>query len=169
MDSKEILDAYSMFDLDEQVFLVHLARFSRVASNQGICDDVRKILSLIRRLRGVLNNVKPKNLQPPAILRHKRFLYLTSQGLSTILELSENKLVKALLQSQCDFIESAFYCFDEYDDICIDEHDDIDTVESKVEAFLLKVNEINSDAQKYTFADFANVICTIFCTKCIAS
>ena len=160
MDSKEILDAYSMFDLDEQVFLFRLARFSRVASNQGICDDVRKILSLIRSLREVLNNVKPKNLQPLAILRHKRFLYITSQGLSTILELSENKLVKALLQSQCDFIEAAFYCIDEYDDICIDEHDDIDTVESKVEAFLLKVKEIRSDAQKYTFADFANVICT---------
>ena len=157
MDSKEILDAYSMFDLDEQIFLFRLARFSRVASNQGICDDVRKILSLIRRLRGVLNNVKPKNLQPPAILRHKRFLYLTSQGLSTILELSENKRVKALLRSQCDFIDSAFYYIDEYDDI--------DTAESNVEAFLLKVNEINSDAQKYTFADFANVICT----QCIAS
>ena len=160
MDSKEILDAYSMFDLDEQVFLFRLARFSRVASNQGICDDVRKILPLIRSLREILNDVKPKNLRPLDILRRKRLLYLTSQGLSTILELSENKLVKALLQSQCDFIESAFYCIDEYDDICIDEHDDIDTAESKVEAFLLKVNEINSDAQKYTFADFANVICT---------
>ena len=113
MDSKEILDAYSMFDLDEQVFLFRLARFSRVASNQGICDDVRKILSLIRSLREVLNNVKPKNLRPLDILRRKRFLYLTSQGLSTILELSENKLVKALLQSQCDFIEAAFYCIDE--------------------------------------------------------
>ena len=151
MDSKEILDAYSMFDLDEQVFLFRLARFSRVASNQGICDDVRKILSLIRSLREVLNKAKPKNLPPLAILRHKRFLYLTSQGLSTILELSENKLVKALLQSQCDFIDSAFYYIDEYDDI--------DTAESNVEAFLLKVNEINSDARKYTFADFANVIC----------
>lgn len=151
MDSKEILDAYSMFDLDEQVFLFRLARFSRVASNQGICDDVRKILSLIRSLREVLNKAKPKNLPPLAILRHKRFLYLTSQGLSTILELSENKRVKALLRSQCDFIDSAFYYIDEYDDI--------DTAESNVEAFLLKVNEINSDAQKYTFADFANVIC----------
>lgn len=151
MDSKEILDAYSMFDLDEQVFLFRLARFSRVASNQGICDDVRKILSLIRSLREVLNKAKPKNLPPLAILRHKRFLYLTSQGLSTILELSENKRVKALLRSQCDFIDSAFYYIDEYDDI--------DTAESNVEAFLLKVNEINSDARKYTFADFANVIC----------
>ena len=160
MDSKEILDAYSMFDLDEQVFLFRLARFSRVASNQGNCDDVRKILPLIRSLREILNDVKPKNLRPLDILRRKRFLYLTSQGLSTILELSENKLVKALLQSQCDFIESAFYCIDEYDDICIDEHDDIDTAESKVDALLLNVNEILSDAQKYTFADFANVICT---------
>ena len=160
MDSKEILDAYSMFDLDEQVFLFRLARFSRVASNQGICDDVRKILSLIRSLREVLNKAKPKNLPPLAILRHKRFLYLTSQGLNTILELSENKQVKALLQSQCDFIESAFYCIDEYDDICIDEHDDINTAESRVESLLLDVNEILSDAQKYTFADFANVICT---------
>lgn len=151
MDSKEILDAYSMFDLDEQVFLFRLARFSRVASNQGICDDVRKILSLIRSLREVLNKAKLKNLPPLAILRHKRFLYLTSQGLSTILELSENKRVKALLRSQCDFIDSAFYYIDEYDDI--------DTAESNVEAFLLKVNEINSDARKYTFADFANVIC----------
>ena len=151
MDSKEILDAYSMFDLDEQVFLFRLARFSRVASNQGICDDVRKILSLIRSLREVLNKAKPKNLPPLAILRHKRFLYLTSQGLSTILELSENKRVKALLRSQCDFIDSALYYIDEYDDI--------DTAESNVEAFLLKVNEINSDARKYTFADFANVIC----------
>lgn len=151
MDSKEILDAYSMFDLDEQVFLFRLARFSRVASNQGICDDVRKILSLIRSLREVLNKAKPKNLPPLAILRHKRFLYLASQGLCTILELSENKRVKALLRSQCDFIDSAFYYIDEYDDI--------DTAESNVEAFLLKVNEINSDARKYTFADFANVIC----------
>ena len=162
MDSKEILDAY---DLHVRAFLLELVLFSRVASNQGICDDVRKILPLIRRLREILNDVKPKNLRPLDILRRKRFLYLTSQGLSTILELSENKLVKALLQSQCDFIESAFYCIDEYDDICIDEHDDIDTAESKVEAFLLKVNEINSDAQKYTFADFANVICT----QCTAS
>ena len=149
-----------MFDLHELAFLFKLVRFSRVATNQGICDDVREILPLIRDLREILNDAKQKNLLPLDILRRKRFLYLTIQGLSTILELSENKVVKALLQSQCDFIESAFYCIDEYVDICIDEHDDIDTAESKVEAFLLKANEIISDAQKYTFADFANVICT---------
>ena len=152
MDSKEILDAYSMFDLDEQVFLVNLARFSRVVSNQGNCDDVRKILLLIRRLRGVLNNVKPKNLPPLAILRHKRFLYRTSQGLNTILELSQNKLVKAILKRECDVVEAAFYRIDEYDDI--------ETVVNKGDDFLLEVDEVLSNAKKYTFADFANVICT---------
>lgn len=92
MTKKELIDSFSKFELDEQIFLGILIKHAYCEKFES--NYIDNIFDMIGKLRSVFGKLRPKYLSFDQILRNKRVLFLSISGLNLILKnLKDNEFL----------------------------------------------------------------------------